>query len=565
MAEQPPGSKSTARRDAGGEPAARATPPRTPPPAEPRSRFGRFLVRSQTQSVIGAAGIVAFGFLASRMLGLLRSVVIADAFGTDPELDAYWVAFRLPDLVFQLLAGATLSAAFIPTFSRVLLRSGEEGAWRLASSVLNLVALATFVLAGLAFLLAPWLVPLLAPGLGEGTGREAELSALAVELTRFMLLSPLFFGISGMLTGILNARQHFVAPALAPLVYNLSIILGAIILSEPLGVYGLAWGVVAGALGHLLVQVPVLGLVGMRWRPSFEVYSAGVREVLRLMGPRVIGLAATQVNFLVVIFFASFISSGAISSVTYAFLIMLLPVGVVGMAISTAAFPTLAQQAAAHQYEQLRESLTGALRTILFLAVPASAGLVLLGRPVVRLLLQRGAFEASDTDLVVAALTFYALGVWAHAGIEILSRGFYALSDTKTPVQLAVVAMLLNVVLAAALVGPLELRGLAAAASITAALEFGLLLRVLHVRLGGFDRIGLRRSLGGTLLATAVMTEVVLIMRLLLGAAGADAMEPLGALVVTVAAGGLGLFTYLGASYVTNREEYRALLGRFGG
>src|SRR5688572_21896552 len=230
-------------------------------------RLGRFLQAHTLDSrgVAGAAGIVALGFIGSRMLGLVRSAAIASTFGTEPELSAYWVAFRLPDLVFQLLAGATLAAAFIPTFSRVQLRAGEEAAWRLASSVLNLVAVATALAAALAWLLAPVLVPLLAPGLGEESGREAELRALAVELTRVMLLSPVLFGVSGMLTGVLNARQHFLAPALAPIFYNLGIIGGALFLGERYGVHGLAIGVVAGSAGHLLVQLPPLRGTGMRW------------------------------------------------------------------------------------------------------------------------------------------------------------------------------------------------------------------------------------------------------------------------------------------------------------
>src|SRR5688500_8445899 len=278
-------------------------------PARSPGSLRRFLQRSATsQSVAAAAGVVALGFVASRLLGLVRSVVIARAFGTDPELSAYWVALRLPDLVFQLLAGATLSAAFIPTFSRVRMRNGEQASWELASSVLNLISLATAGIALVAFVVAPWLVPLLAPGLGEETARREELQALAVDLTRLMLLSPIVFGVSGMVTGILNARQHFLAPALAPLMYNLAIIIGALFLAEPFGVRGLALGVVAGSIGHLVVQLPALRAVGMRWTPALDLASSAVREVIRLMGPRIIGLAAVQLNFTVVVFFASFVS-----------------------------------------------------------------------------------------------------------------------------------------------------------------------------------------------------------------------------------------------------------------
>ena len=537
--------------------------------AESVAGLRRFLTRGVVeQGVAWAAAVVAAGYLLSRVLGLVRSVVIADAFGTEAELAAYWVAFRIPDLVFQLLAGATLSAAFIPVFSRLRLREGADAAWALASGVLNLISLATLVVAAAAFALAPWIVPLLAPGLGEGSGREAELQSLAVELTRIMLLSPIFFGISGMLTGVLNARQHFVAPALAPLFYNASIIAGAVLLAGPMGVQGLAVGVVAGSALHLVVQLPALAAVGMRWRPLLPLASRPVREVLRLAGPRVIGLGASQLNVVIVLFFASFISDQAISAVSYAFLVMMMPVGIVGMAISTAAFPLLAQQAAARQMAALAISVGQALATILFLAVPASAGLAVLAEPAVRVLLQRGAFDAASSELVAGVVAVYAVAVFAHAGIEIVSRGFYALSDTRTPVTVTVLATILNAALCAALVGPFGVRGLAAAASLAATLEFLLLARLLSQRLGGLSpaarrwRASLAGSVWRTAAATVVMVEVLVLMRLLLAAAGADAESPGGAALVLSLAGLSGLLSYVAVSLLLRNEEALRLAGR---
>jgi len=552
------------RSEMASEPTGTGTPPA-------RRGFRRFLQRDASTGgagggprLLGAAGIVALGFLGSRMLGLLRSVAIADAFGTDPELASYWVAFRLPDLVFQLLAGATLSAAFIPVYSRVVLQEGREEAWQLASRVLNLVSVATLVTAGAAWLLAPLLVPLLAPGLGEASGQERELRALAIDLTRLMLLSPVLFGISGILTGILNARQHFVAPALAPMIYNASIIFGAVVLARPLGVYGLAWGVVIGAGGHLLVQAPALRSVGMQWSASLSMRSTGVREVLRLMGPRVVGLGASQVNFLVLIFFASFVSDAAISAVSYAFLMMMLPVGVVGMAVATAAFPTFAQQAAAGQIDLLRGAVWRTLRGVLFLAVPASVGLMLLAEPLVRLMLERGAFDVGATELVAGTLVVFGVGVFAHAGIEIVSRGFYAMEDTRTPVLVAVLAMGLNVLLAVALVGPFELRGLAAAASAAAIVEFGALVWLLRERVDGFDAPGMGDFAVRLGLATLVMALVVVLMRVLLAAAGVDVESAGGALLITVAGGATGLMAFGTASMVLLGEEYRLVRGVLG-
>lgn len=528
-------------------------------------RLTRFLQAGRslgTGEVAGAAGVVALGFVGSRVLGLVRSAAIAHAFGTQPELAAYWVAFRLPDLVFQVLAGATLAAAFIPTFSRVQLRLGEEAAWRLAASVLNLVATATVVMAVAAWVLAPTIVPWLAPGLGAETGREQELRALAIDLTRWMLLSPVLFGVSGMVTGILNARRRFVAPAFAPMVYNLGIILAAVFLARPYGVHGLALGVVAGSAGHLLVQLPALRSAGMRWQWRFDLASEGVRDVARLMAPRVLGLAASQINFVVLMFFGSFVSDQAISAVNYAFLMAMLPVGVIGMAISTALFPTLAQQAATRQEQTLRATLGASLRMILFLAVPASVGLLVLARPAVVLLLQRGAFDASSTDIVVAALQLFAAGIAANAAIEILSRGFYAMADTRTPVQFALLAMALNVGLCAALVGPFGVRGLAGAGAVSAIAECTGLWLTLHHRLGGLGRRQVLRSLLRTLLASIVMAQVMVLAVVLLRVLHVPDETQAGALLTTAVVGVVGVMGFGVSAAQLRSEEYLVISAR---
>jgi putative peptidoglycan lipid II flippase len=514
-----------------------------------------------THSLAAAALIVAAGFLGSRLLGLLRSVIIAESFGTQPELDAYWVAFRLPDLVFQLLAGATLASAFIPTFAGVRARDGEAAAWRLASSVLNIVLLATLVFAVAAFLLAPRLVPLLAPGLGEDAGREQELTDLAVRLTRIMLVSPVLFAVSGMFMGILNARRHFLTPALAPMFYNLSII-GAALLSDD--VEALAAGVVVGAVLHLAVQLPDLRLAGMTYRLVAGWRDAAVREVGRLMAPRMLGLAASQVNFyFIAIFFASGLGAGAISGLSFAWLIAMTPIGVIGMAISTAAFPTLAEQAARDGGSAMADTLQRALRLILFLSLPAGIGLAILAKPTVVVLLQRGAFDADSTALTAQALLFYAPALFAHSGIEILSRGFYALSDTKTPVALAIGSMLINLALAAALVGLLEVRGLALALSLAATIEFlalYVLLRGRVPRLGDKAAISslMRIAVAAVLMAAATGACVVA----LLHGAGLDLGRGAEALLVLLVASVSGGGVYLMAASLLGLEEPRVLLRR---
>lgn len=497
---------------------------------------------AEVPSLAVAASIVAAGFLLSRLLGLVRTVAIAHQYGTSPNLDAYFVAFRLPDLIFQLLAGATLGSAFIPTFARVLGARGEREAWRLASSVMNIVLAATLVLAVIGLLVAPIIVPATAPGLGDETGQREELTGLAVDLTRIMMISPVLFAVSGMFMGILNARHHFLGPALAPVFYNLAIIVGALV-SDSVRV--LAFSVVAGAALHLLVQVPALRLVGMRWSPVWDWKDKAVREVGRLMGPRVIGLGAYHLNFVIATFFASMVGVGAISAMNYAWLVVMMPLGLFGMAISTAAFPRMAEQAARDEAD-LRDTVSSALRLILYLTVPASIGLMILAAPATAFLLQSGAFSAASSEMVVGAMVFYALALFAHAGIEILSRGFYALSDTRTPVGFAVLSMAVNLVLSPALVLPFGIKGLALSLSIAAVVEFVLLARALAARLQGVDAAEMAASITRTLVGSVVMAEVVAVWLAALRLAGLLDLDNKGeagiALFGGVAIGGVAYF-----------------------
>lgn len=449
---------------------------------------GRWL-EAAPQGLAVATAIVAFGFLGSRLLGVARTAAIADAFGASPELDAYWVAFRVPDLIFQLLAGATLGSAFIPVFARIRRRDGPDAAWALASNALTIVMAATAALCLVALALAPLLVPLFAPGLGEDIGRGDELTAEAVRLTRIMLLSPLLLAVSGMITGILNARQQFLLPALAPMLYNLGIIAGALALTGrwgvDWGVEGLAAGVVAGSAAHLLVQLPGLAREGMRYRWRFDFGDGPTREVARLMGPRVIGLAAAQVNFAVTTtFFASRVGASAISNLTFAWLIANLPVALFGMALATAAFPRLAEQAADTDGRALVDTVSRVLRTTLFLSVPAALGLALLREPATTVLLERGAFGAGDSAVTAAALGFFCLGIVPQAAVEIHSRGFYALGDTRTPVILTVGAVVVNIILSALLWERFGVEGLAASLAISSWLEWIFLYWLYALRTG---------------------------------------------------------------------------------
>ena len=402
---------------------------------------------SDKAQIARAAGLVMALFVVSRALGLLREMVISHQFGTGGDLDAYLAAFRLPDILFQIVAGGALASAFIPTFATYWAKGNEKGAWRLASAIINLVLVLTTALAILAALLAPWLVrTVVAPGF------DPPRQVLTAELMRVMLITPAIFGVSGVIMGILNARRHFLLPALAPILYNLGIIAGAVILAPTMGVRGLAVGVVAGALGHLLIQVPGLVHYGMQYTPILGLRDAGVHEVGRLMLPRMVGLAAVQVNFLVNTILASGLVAGSLAALNYAWLLMLLPQGVFAQAVATAAFPTFSAQAAKGQRTALRSTLAATLRAVLYLAVPAAVGLIVLRVPLVQLVFERGAFTATSTQMVAWALALFALGLPAHSVVEITVRAFYAMHDTRTPVAVAIGAMVLNVVLSLAFI-----------------------------------------------------------------------------------------------------------------
>lgn len=506
------------------------------PPSSPLKRIAR------------AAGLVMALFVLSRALGLLREIVIGARFGASADLDAYLAAFRLPDLLFTLVAGGALASAFLPTFSERLAHEDRAGAWELAAKVANLLVLTLTILALLAALCArPLVAGIIAPGF------DAAQQALTVSLMRWMLVSTVIFGLSGLIMGVLNSFQHFLLPALAPALYNLAIIAAAWLLAPALGVRALALGVVAGAALHLLVQLPGLRHFGARWTPSLSLADPGVREVARLMAPRVLGLAVVQINFMVNIFLASDLPPGSISALNYAWLIMLLPQGIFAQAIATAAFPTFAHQAARGERQALRETFAGILALLLFLTIPAAALLYQLRVPIISLLLERGAFDAAATRLTAYALAFYALGLVGHAVVEVAARAFYALKDTKTPVFVGAGAMAANIGLSLLLIGPLAHGGLALANSLATLAEMGVLLWLLRARLGGRLGRGLHTSAAKTLAASAVMAAGTAILLRLTAAWPGPAQA--------LAAGGGAIVLFALAAALLKSPELRGVVG----
>ncbi|MBS1249690.1 MAG: putative lipid II flippase MurJ [Chloroflexi bacterium] len=442
---------------------------------------------SATGQIARAAGMVMAAFILSNLTGLARQILVANAFGTSSALDAFTAANRIPETLFNLVAGGALGSAFIPTFTGLLAQEKRAKAWKLASSITNLVFLIVTLTAGIAAIFAPQVVRLIAPGVSADPVQEA----LTVSLTRIMLPSAVLFGLSGLVMGILNSKQVFFIPALTPAMYQVGMIFGVLVLSPSMGIYGLAWGVLIGSGLHLLLQLPALSRQKGSYSPTLGLGLPPVREVGRLMGPRLLGVAVVQLNFWINVRLASRQPTGSVAAITFAFALMLMPQAAIAQSIAIAALPTFAAQVAKNRLDEMRSSLAASLRGVILLALPASVGLVLLRQPIIALLYQRGEFTAHSTDLVAWALLWYAAGLVGHSVVEILARAFYALHDTKTPVFVGAGAMALNVgfsFLFSALFerwGWMPHGGLALANSLATALEMAGLLFLMRKRLRG--------------------------------------------------------------------------------
>ncbi|MBV6452694.1 MAG: hypothetical protein MHPDNHAH_03456 [Anaerolineales bacterium] len=448
------------------------------------------------RQIARAAGTVMFAFLFGQLAGLVRGIIVANTFGATPELDAFFAANRVSETLFLLVAGGALGSAFIPTFTGLLAKGDKDSAWRLASALANTVTLTLSLLAALTAFFAPQVVRFaLAPGLSA----DPEIFALTVSLLRIQLISAVLFGLGGLIVGILNAHQIFLIPALTSAMYQLGIIFGALFLAPSMGIYGLAWGVIIGAAMYLLVQIPsLLKLVSSLQSPitSYQLRitnDSNVRTVLLLMLPRLLGVAVVQLNFWVNTNLASKMEVGSVTSLAYAFSLMIMAQAAIAQSVAIAAMPTFSAQHALGKLDEMRASLAASLRGILLLAVPASVGLIILREPLISFLYQRGEFDSHDVQLVAWALLWFAAGLVGHSIMEVLTRAFYAQQDTKTPVIIGTIAMGLNVLFNIlfsrwfAQIGWFPLGGLALANSLATALEATALFIFMRKRLNGIE------------------------------------------------------------------------------
>lgn len=447
-----------------------------------------------------AAITISTAYVLSRALGVLRQTAINGEFGAGPETDAFWAAFTVPDLFFNLLVGGALTSVFVPVYARLVTEGRNQDAWKLACTVFNVVAILLVVVALLILALAPRLAPLIAAGFPR------ETQALTAHLTRILAVQPLYLGLGVVAMAVLNSGKHFALPAYAPVVYNLGIIAGALLLAPRVGVEGLAMGVTLGALGYFLLQVPGLRRQGLPYRFTLDLAMPELAQVGRLLVPRTLGLASSQVGGLItMVSLASGLPSGSVTVVRAALQIVLLPVGVFGVAIATAVFPTLADQAAAGDGRQLGDTVAKTLRFMLFLGAPSTVALVLLRQPLAALLLQHGRFSAEDARVTALALGFYGLALFAHLWDELLPRVYYALHDTMTPLLVNLGIVCVNVGASAILRRWLGVGGLGLGLSLAATVEAAVFLWLLSRRVPTIAGRDFWRDLGKVAVASLAM------------------------------------------------------------
>ncbi|MGH7874411.1 MAG: murein biosynthesis integral membrane protein MurJ [Candidatus Binatia bacterium] len=455
-------------------------------------------VQSARSSVARNASVVSLAVMASRVLGLVRDQVFAALFGAGLQYDAFLCAFRIPNLLRDLFAEGALSSAFVTTFSQVLATKGKQEAIWLSNKVASLIILVITVISVVMWLHAPALVQLLAPGFFDVPGK----AELTIQLTRIMIPFLLLIALAAQAMGILNALNRFGIPALASAFFNLGSILGGLLLGFVVGpalgltpIAGMAYGTLVGGFLQFAVQWPSLRRAGFTYRPMFSFADAGVRQILSLMGPAIIGTAAVQINVFINTNFASSIIdpatgavlNGPVSWLNYAFRFMQFPIGVFGVAIATASLPPLSRSTARADFEEFRRTLAHALALIFLLCIPSAVGLAILARPIIALIFEHGKFTAFDTLQTGNALAAYSVGLAGYAAVKVLSPAFYALRDARTPMLISLGSIAINYVINSMLVGPFGHVGLAVSTSTVALVNFILLMVFMRRKLGRMD------------------------------------------------------------------------------
>ncbi len=505
------------------------------------------------KKVAKAALLLMITVIISRILGYGREVALYTLLGQDYITDAFRAAFSIPDFLYMLLVGGALSSAFIPVFSECIATDREEQGWWSFSVVFNYTILFLLVLIAIAYLYTRPLIILLVPGLPE-----AYLD-LAVSLTRIMFMQTFFMALNGFAMGILNSFNHFAAPALGSLVYNLIIIVIGVAFFPQLGITAFAYGVVIGAVLNFMVQIPALKRAGIKYHFSFDYHDPGFKQIMILMVPVLAGLGVVQLNLFVTQNLSSGLGAGAISALNLAQKIMNLPMGIFAVSIATALFPTLTTLTARGEIDMFKRTTSLGVRAIFLVTIPASLGLIALGEPLIRLLFEQGKFTAGAVTATNQALFYYSLGLFAYSAIQVLNRSFYALKDTLTPVIAAAVTIGLNIFLSLQLVQPMGHQGLALAYSLAGFLNLIILLGMLRYKVGALGGTRLVTSFLISLGASLLMYGVVhyLVQALM----GVLTLAPKITLLISVGSGvAAGMVVYAALVYFFHLEETELVL-----
>ncbi len=507
-----------------------------------------------THSITSAAGLIGAATFSSRILGFIRDVVLAQIFGASAAADAFYVAYRIPNLLRELFAEGSMSSAFIPVFTEYHTLRSKQETWELASAafttLLTLVTIITF----LGMLAAPGLVWLLAPGFHED---EAQLATTTL-LTQIMFPYLIFVSLAALAMGILNSFRAFAVPALAPVFFNIFVISFALfvtpVFDQP--ILGVGIGIVVGGLAQFAMQLPAIQRRGFLFSWRFQPRHPGVKQMGRLILPTLLGLSVTQVNLTVSTILASYFEGGP-TYLFYGMRLIQFPLGIFGVALATAILPTLSSQAASGAMNDLRDTINYGLRMILFIILPAMLGLMLLGEQIIHIFFEHGAFTAEDTSGTAAALLAFSIGLWAFAGYRILATAFYSLQDTKTPAVAAVAGMCANVALALVLMQHLEYVGLALATACASMLNASILITILNRRIGGLHWARLAKSVGRTVVALIPLVVICILVT------SSEVWRPTDAFLmkVSILMGGILLssLSYFGTHWLFRSEELESI------
>lgn len=504
-----------------------------------------------TESITAAAFIIAVSGFASRFLGLFRDRILASKFGAGDTLDAYYAAFRIPDLLYNLLILGALSAAFIPVFTGLISKNKEKDGWNLTSGILNINILALIILGTIFSIFAPFFMQLITPGF------EGEKMELSIMLTRIMFLSPIFLGISAIFGGVLVSFKKFLIYSIAPILYNFGIIIGATFFFNFMGPAGLAWGVVLGAFMHMLIQYPAVKFSGFNFKINFlkAFKNENVRRVLKLMIPRTMGIAVNQVNTLVITIFASTLASGSLAIFNFANNIQSFPLGLFGVSFAVAVFPTLSSCAAKDMNDEFIKNFSKTLKRILFFIIPLSIFILLLRAQLVRVILGSGEFNWEDTVLTLETLGFLTVSLFAQCLIPLLARSFYAIHNTKIPFYVALVSEAINIILVIILIGKYQIAGLAIAFSVSSIINMSLLFAILKKKMGNLDEKNIISSVSKILFSATIAGFTIQIFKYLINQfANIDTF--LGIFSQLIISGGLGMMAFLFMSWVLKVEEF---------